>query len=422
MTLNFNDILLLIKNHKFTESIEHLDKLTEKDKDNFDYYYLKGISYLNLAEFNMAIKNFSLAINIKDNNFIVYHFRGISYLKLNKFNEAKKDFYKLISLKSDFPEVYNNLGFLLYGAGENEEAIKNFIKSIELNKNFKKAISGLINALSHTKNVKINNSKIISTHNKINKVNFHYSSFQYIENKNIKKILKETNDIIDNNLKDLNLDITQIYRRHTRELNCKRHKKIFNIHNVIPENCFGCYKVQIEPENVIDLIKLYILFDNINLQNNNLRKCMIEFRPNISGRYKGLIYCNSINELENIQNQLIKLFEVNFNKKLPCKIKRGCTEFGMKYPKYDNLTDDAMTYEQKWKKYESLVDEKYPDLLFDKIDRPSIKGISLNDILVIRNWLSYARLVGDESYKLISDQIFNSDFIEKKLKFVKKLS
>ena len=344
MESNFDVILLLIKDHKFDESIEYLNKLPPEDKSSFDYYYLKGVSYLNLNKFNHAIENFSLAIDIKDNDFIVYHFRGISYLKLNKFYEAKKDFNKLISLKSDFPEVYNNLGFLLYGAGKNEDAIKNFTKAIKLNKNFKQAISGLINTLSHTENVEINNSEIISIHNKINKINFYYSSFEYIENKNIKNLFKKANDIVDNTLKDLDLNITQIYRRHTSELNCKRHKKIFNSHNAIPEFCFGCYKVQIEPDNIIDLIKLYILFDNIDLQNNNIRKCMIEFRPNISGRYKGLIYCNSLSESEYIQNQLLELTDINFNKKLPCKIKRGCTEFGMKYPKYDNLTDDAMMY------------------------------------------------------------------------------
>ena len=416
MRSSFNNILLLIKNHKFNESIEFLERLSQEDKNSFDYYYLKGVSYLNIAEFDHAIKNFSLAIDIKDNDFIIYHFRGISYLKLNRFNEAKKDFNKLISLKSDFSEVYNNLGFLLYGAGENEEAIKNFTKAIELNKDFKQAISGLINALSHTENVEINNSEIISIHNKINKVNFYYSSLTYIENKNIKNVLKEANDIVDDNFKNLNTNMTQIYRRHASELNCKRHKKIFNDHGVIPEFCFGCYKIQIELENVIDLIKLYIIFDNINLPNNNLRKCMIEFRPNIPGKYKGLIYCSSLRECEYIKNQLSEILDKNLNKELPCKIKRGCTEFGMKFPNYDKMTDDAMIYEQKWEKYETLVDEKNPDLLFNRTIKPSIKGISLSDLLVIRNWLAYARMIGDNSYKNICDHIFDSNFIKKKLK------
>ena len=133
MKLNFNDILLLVKNKKYNESIEYLDKLIQDDRNNFDYYYLLGISYLNLGKLDNAIESFSHAINIKDDNFIFYHFRGLAYLKLNRLNEAKKDFDKLIELKIDFPEVYNNLGVLLYSLGKNEQAIKNFSKSINLN-------------------------------------------------------------------------------------------------------------------------------------------------------------------------------------------------------------------------------------------------------------------------------------------------
>ena len=416
MSLNFNDILLLIKNNKFSESIEHLDKLIIEDENNFDYYYLRGVSYLNSREFIKAIEDFSSAINIKDDNFLTYHFRGISYLKLNNLDKANDDFNKLISIKSNFPEVYNNLGFLLYAKGKNELAIVNFTKSIELNINYKQAISGLINALSHTENVQINDSKIIDSHNKINKINFYYSPTEYIKEENIRDFLKNTNDIIDKNLKNLEFNMTQTYRRDQNELNCKRHKKIFNNHDVIPEYCFGCYKVQIELSNVIDLIRLYILFNNLELKNNNIRKCMIEFRPNIPGSYKGLIYCNSLEESEYIQNQIIKILDKNFNKQLLCKIKRGCTEFGMKYSEYDNLTNDAMTYKPEWKMYENSVDEKNLDLLFKRIIRPSIKGISLNDILIIRNWLAYARMIGDNSCKDISNQTFNSNFIKRKLK------
>ena len=417
MNLNLKDILLLVKDRKFNESIKHLDKLIQVDKNNFDYYYLKGISYLSLDELENAIENFSLAINIKDNNFIAYYYRGIAYLNLTKFSEAKKDFYQLISLKPNFPEVYNNLAILFYMTGNNEEAIENFIQSIKLNKNYKQAISGLINALSHTENIKINDSEIISTHNKINDINFYYSPNKYIDNNVIKDFLKKANDIIDNNHKNLDFNMTQIFRRDKVVLNCKRHKKIFNTYDVIPEYCFGCYKVQVELDSVIDLVKLFIIFENINLKNNNLRKCMIEFRKNISGKYKGLIYCDSLVDSEYVKNHLIDLLHKNFNKELPCKIKKGCSEYAMKYSEYDNLTNNAMTYKIEWKEYENLIDKKYPDLAIKKKLRPTIKGISLNDVLIIRNWLAYASMIGDESYKIITDRTYNSNFIEKKLRF-----
>ena len=83
--------------------------------------------------------------------------------------------------------------------------------------------------------------------------------------------MKKINNIISNNFEDLNFSATQIYRRNNNSLNCKRHKKVFNTYGIIPNFCFGCYKIQIEPENIMDLIKLYIIFDNIKLSGNNIK-------------------------------------------------------------------------------------------------------------------------------------------------------
>ena len=75
-----------------------------------------------------------------------------------------------------------------------------------------------------------------------------------------------------------------------------------------------------------------------------------------------------------------------------------------------------MIYNSKWEKYENLIDQQNPDLVFEKITRPTIKGLSLFDALVIRNWLAYAKLIGDESYTKITNQNFYSKFIERYLK------
>ena len=74
-------------------------------------------------------------------------------------------------------------------------------------------------------------------------------------------------------LNDVNFNITQTYRRNKPPLICDRHKKIFYEFNAIPKFCFNCYKVQIDIYNVVDLIKLYLIFDNIELPKINIRKC-----------------------------------------------------------------------------------------------------------------------------------------------------
>ncbi|WP_435090936.1 tetratricopeptide repeat protein [Candidatus Pelagibacter bacterium nBUS_30] len=382
MLSNSNTILSLFKANKFHEVIELLDKSKNENKNSYMFYF----------------------------------YRGIAYLKLNKFSKAKEDFNKGVSLNSNSPEIFNNLGILNYTIGENEQAIENFIKSINLKNNFKQSISALINVLSHTENYEKNNSDIVSTHNKLNQINFNYSPQDFIINKKIKDYMNEINNVVDDKLKNLEFDMTQTYRRNKPPLHCDRHKKVFNTFNAIPKFCFDCFKVQIELDNVVDLIKLFIIFDNIKFLNNNTRKCMIELRPNVSGKYKGLVYCSSIKESENILSQLKEVLGKNINSNISYKIKKGCTEYAFKYPTYDSLKDNAMTYNPDWKKYEDTIDQQNPDLILDKITRPTIKGVSLYDALVIRNWLAYAKLINDKSHTEITNQNFYSKFIEKHLK------
>ncbi len=413
---NYKNIYLLIKEKKFDLALNDLDKLAKNEIRNFEYYYLKGFSYLNLNKIDNAIKNFSLAIKSDEVNVVSYFYRAIAYFKKNDFKNSKSDYEKAISLKPNMPELYNNLASLNYKNGENEEAIKNFTHALRLDQNQKSSILGLLNVLTQTKNVKDNSSNLIFIHNKLNKINFNYSENEVIEDKNIKKYLSEINYLIDNKLNNLQLNIVQTYKENETKLNCKRHHKFFNKYDLIPEYCFGCFKIQIEPDNVVDLIKLHIVFDNFKFKKKNIRKCMIELRPNISGKYKGLIYCESLEEAEEISRNLLFVTKNNFNKKISLNIKRGCSEFSVKFPKYNNLKKDVMTYDANSKKYEDKFDEENIEFDLNKKARPTIKGISLYDALVIRNWLAYAKIIGDDTYKLISDKVFYSKTIEEKVR------
>ena len=75
-----------------------------------------------------------------------------------------------------------------------------------------------------------------------------------------------------------------------------------------------------------------------------------------------------------------------------------------------------MKYNPNWKEFEQEFDKKNPDMIFDKKFNYTIKGITLFDALVFRNWLAFAKMIGDDTYKLVTDQVFYSKFIEEKLK------
>ena len=134
------------------------------------------------------------------------------------------------------------------------------------------------------------------------------------------------------------LNETQIFRKNSTNLNCSRHFKIFNKFNVIPKFCFSCYKVQINLFSIIDLIKLYFIFDKINFKSNNMRKCMVETRPAIKGNYKGYIYCAGLEEAKSIASEVDEQIKIAKISEYKINTKHGCSEFYNSYPEFEKIS------------------------------------------------------------------------------------
>ena len=70
-----------------------------------------------------------------------------------------------------------------------------------------------------------------------------------------------------------------------------------------------------------------------------------------------------------------------------------------------------MNYNEKWRVIEEEVDQ---DIKEWKKSSKSIDGFNLNNFLIIRNWIAYARRIGDQSVNHITNEqikgpkIFNS--------------
>ena len=76
-----------------------------------------------------------------------------------------------------------------------------------------------------------------------------------------------------------------------------------------------------------------------------------------------------------------------------------------------------MKYNEEWKEKENLIDNKRSEKnIFDKKTlQKSLKGVSVSDVLVMRNWLGYAKKIGDLSYKNINNDMTMHPLIEKEL-------
>jgi hypothetical protein len=191
---------------------------------------------------------------------------------------------------------------------------------------------------------------------------------------------------------------------------------IFDKHDIIPEFCFGCYKVQVEPRSIIELIKLFIVFDQLELNENNTRKCMVELRPEISGFYKGLIFCSGLKQANQIAEHLDIIIKKSIGPGLSSKVKRGCSEYPISYPNYKEINHSGpqlMNYNEEWKVIEESHDRKQ-SIHTKEFETTSLSGLNLSDVLIIRKWIDYARGIGDLSADLLNqDKVYYQNIYDR---------
>ena len=103
----------------------------------------------------------------------------------------------------------------------------------------------------------------------------------------------------------------------------------------------------------------------------------------------------------------------NIRPNLISKVKRGCSEYPLEFPKYKEIRmtgTQPMTYNENWR-----IIEKEFDQINENWGRSSksIEGFNLNDFLIMRNWVAYAQTIKDESVNSITnEQIKRPKFLQ----------
>ena len=411
----FNSAFQNQKKKNFKIAISQYKKLIDINPNLALVYYNLGLIYEQLEETEVAKKNYKKSVKVDPLFFHSYNNLGILFQKQGEKEKAIDNFKKVIEINSRYINAYNNLGLVYSSLGHYKEAVNSFIKTLELEKNNSLAKKSLIYLLTYYSI--INNHPLIIANNNLKQITKKFIFEDLLKIKNLSYILKESYKIMknyDHNFENLEFTETQSYRRNSLDLNCIRHHEVFNNSNIIAKFCFNCFKIQIEPSNVIDLIKLFFVFDRLELSKNNQRKCMVELREEVSGLYKGIIYCSNVEEAKNILEDITPL--LNLNLKYKVSIKRGCSEFYKSFSNF-NIIDkkdiNFMDYPKKWEKIEQKIKIKknYNTI---KINN-TVSGMSISDFLVINQWLNYAKEIGDQSYKQIDFETFNSQYISEKM-------
>ena len=421
MTKNPTELSIIIQNLKdgnLDDSLKQLKGIIINNSNKNLVYKIFASIYFQKQNWENAIEYYQKMLSFEDKKFGIYNNIGVALFNLGRINQSIKIYKKAIIENPNFDLVYNNMGISYNELGAYEEAAKHFSQALTLNDNNHNAKNNLIDLFLVANLEKKNEHPLIKINNKIKNINNKITINGSINLEHVKDILNESDNIIKTYQIEFNYNETQLYRKNSNNLDCKRHFKVFNEFNIIPKYCFACYKIQINLGNVVDLIKLFFIFDNLSLEKNNIRKCITETRNNIPGNYKGYIYCNGIDEAQQISDKISDITNRIKFEKIEIIIKHGCSEFYESYPEYKKINVNngkQMEYKDNWKEKELIIDNKIPirNELDKKKFNKSLKGINLSDILIIKNWICYANLIGDFSYKDIYSKEAESSFINK---------
>ncbi len=384
---------------KFDEAIEALNKALAIKSDFADAYYNMGNVLQEQGKPEAAIAACKTALAINPNYAAAYNTMGNALQDQDKLDEAIASCNKALALKPDYAEAYNNIGNALQDQGKLDEAIEAYNKALALKPDYAEAYSNTFELLK-TKSPESTKAHIAFQMDKEVK-EIGNSLLASNSDKEIAHKLSKALKCISQGQLNFKTSLSQIYKRNSIDLNCRRHTEIFNSKNIIPEFCFSCFKVQVEVDNLFSLIRLTRQFYDLELEEDFSRKTMIEMRPEIPGFYKGLLYCRGLDQAREVKELLdIKLKDI-FAGKVISQIKRGCSEFPLKFPDYGKIIDNKITpmdYPAKWKGVEEQFDENSSLKPKENIT-PSISGFCLSDFYIVQKWIDYAKGLGDPSCK-----------------------
>ena len=303
-----------------------------------------------------------------------------------------------------------------------EEAIQAYTKALSIKPDYADAYLHAIEVLKVHPDVSVLEHEFTRIDGKIKEIGKKLLSNS--SNGEIALCVSEALDCLQTSAFKFKTPLSQIYKRNSIDLNCGRHTKIFNENDIIPEFCFGCFKVQVEVNDLLSLIRLTKLFYDLTFVKDLTRKTMIELRPDISGFYKGLFYCRGLEQARHLKKTLDIELNRAFDSQIASQIKRGCSEFPFKFPQYGKIENDetvVMDYPFEWKAVEDQFDQDHPRKPKENLI-PSLSEFCLSDFYIMQKWIDYAKGLEDPSCEAFQEQpiVFKDIYdiaVERKVKF-----
>lgn len=145
-----------LKNADYTSAIALFDLALQFDSSNYQTYYNLGMAQQNMGLFDIAISNYSKALQItkeRDEKSQVLSSRGTAFAANGDYERAIADYDKALELDPENPMIYSNRGLSWTAKGDNNRAILDFTKAIVLDNTYYSAYSGRGIAYFHLKDL-----------------------------------------------------------------------------------------------------------------------------------------------------------------------------------------------------------------------------------------------------------------------------
>lgn len=113
-------------------TVEQLTIMLEKEPNNPEYLYYRGLRYQDQEDYTQAIADFDKSMAIDSSKAVAWFNRGTSKFSLDDFKGALVDYNKAIAIEPGYFDAFFNRGVLFDTMGDMESAIKDYDKVLEL--------------------------------------------------------------------------------------------------------------------------------------------------------------------------------------------------------------------------------------------------------------------------------------------------
>ncbi len=372
-----------------------------------------GNALMEQGKLDEAVEKYHQAIAIRPDYATAHSNLGNALQKQGKLDAAVTCYHKAIAINPDHAESYCNLGTALTIQGKIAAGVQFLETAVQMQPANKNLITCLIYALNYYTPNAETRSDYVKAQDALRLIRPEYTDETAIADDTVRQLYQQCKNVVASHGLDISGDHSQIYRGSVGLIingsipkSCLRHSQVFEKLQIIPEECFYCYKVTVKPRTVLELFKLLLVFDTIELPRDATRKCIVEVRPEISGTYKGFVYCQNHAESKKIVKLVQNAVGDKISNKVPVSIKRGCSEYLLTYPEFEHSDADGspvMSYKDEWRTKEEYADDSLavPGNTIPS-DTYNHVGFTLRDVQVMDYWLAYAAMIGDSSYLQIS--------------------